>query len=95
MRGRNVRRAREPFRMVGDRSNRLSARIEGLASALRASGADPEAASRLLGDAAAAALQALTLDLLLERPQPVAPVETAAEPVQLEPRPSRDVPLAA
>jgi hypothetical protein len=84
--------------MVGDRSDRLSARIEELASALRASGADPDAASRLLGHAAAAALQAVTLDVLLERPQQVAaPVETVAvpEPEELERQPARDVPLAA
>lgn len=77
-------------------SERLSARVEALASALRASGADPDAVSRLLGAAASAALQALTLDLLHEPVQPAAarPVVVATE---LPParKPARDVPLAA
>lgn len=71
-------------------------RVEALASALRASGADPEAVSRLLAGAATAALDAVTLDLLHE---PVAPA-AAAPPVvttPAEPELPRetDVPLAA
>lgn len=73
-------------------SERLSARVEALASALRASGADPEAVSRLLGNAASAALQALTLDLLNEPAEPVARPAVVAE---LPREPARDVPLAA
>jgi len=80
-----------------DTSERLSARVEALAAALDASGADPEAVSRLLGGAASAVLQALTLDLLHERAEPAAAkrsvVEVAVEPERAEP--PREIPLAA
>lgn len=80
-----------------DTSERLSERVEALAAALDASGADPEAISRLLGGAASAVLQALTLDLIHERSEPVAAkpsvVEIAVEPERALPQP--EIPLAA
>jgi hypothetical protein len=66
------------------RADRLAASIEALAAALRASGVPDEASAQLLSQASAAALQALRLELLLER---AAPPDDA--------RPIRDVPLAA
>jgi hypothetical protein len=66
------------------RADRLAASIEALAAALRASGVPDEASAQLLSHASAAALQALRLELLLERP---APPDDA--------RPIRAVPLAA
>jgi hypothetical protein len=66
------------------RADQLAARIEALAAALRASGVSEEASAELLSHASAAALQALRLELLLERPAPPD-----------EPRRSRPVPLAA
>jgi hypothetical protein len=80
---------------VQERSERLSARVEALASALRASGADPDAVSRLLGGAASAALQALTLDLLHEPAEPLAAGPAVVADLPLERRVERDVPLAA
>ncbi len=80
-------------------STRLSARVEALASALRASGADPDAVARVLAAAGTAALRALTLDLLHEPPEPAA--RPAVVPVRVDaalPRkrePERAVPLAA
>ena len=78
-----------------DTPDRLAARVEALASALRASGADPDAVSRLLASAASAALDALTLDLLHEPPAPPlrepALVVAAELPREREPA----VPLAA
>jgi len=77
-------------------SQRLSARVEALASALRASGADPDAVSRVLGGAASAALHALTLDLLHEPAEPTAGPAVVAAPLGTErvlPRP--EIPLAA
>jgi hypothetical protein len=76
-------------------SERLSARVDALAAALDASGADPAAVSRLLGGAASAVLQALTLDLLHEPAEPavVRPAVVTA-PVERElPQPA--IPLAA
>jgi len=50
----------------------LGERVEALACALRGAGVDPQTAARLLGTAAAAALDAVTLGLLLdEAPAPV------------------------
>jgi hypothetical protein len=74
-----------------DRSDRLASLVEGLGAALRGCGVDDDAASRLLANASAAVLDALTLDLLLadEAPAPAtAPVE------QPEPAPA-SLPLAA
>ncbi len=70
-----------------DRSERLAALVDGLGAALRTSGVADDAASRLLENASAAVLDALTLDLMLpdDSPAPVAaPVEErAAEPAML------------
>ena len=59
--------------MPGDplqhRADALAARIEALAVALRASGVSDDTSERLLSRASAAALQALTLELLLEEPE--------------------------
>jgi hypothetical protein len=56
------------------RADVLAARVEALAEALRAGGVPDEAAAQLLSHASAAVLQALNLELLLERaeapPQP-------------------------
>ena len=50
------------------RADGLAARVEALALALKASGASEEASAQLLSQASAAVLQALRLDLLVERP---------------------------
>jgi hypothetical protein len=50
------------------RADRLAARVEALAEALRAGGVPEEASAQLLSHASAAVLQALNLELLLERP---------------------------
>lgn len=78
-------------------SERLSERVDALASALHASGADPDAVSRLLGGAASAVLQALTLDLLREPVEP-AVARPAVVTAQAEPEPAqppREILLAA
>ena len=78
-------------------SERLSERVDAFASALHASGADPDAVSRLLGGAASAVLQALTLDLLHEPVEPAAAapavVVASVEPERAQPQP--EIPLAA
>ena len=64
----------------------LSHRVEALASALRAANVDPRVSERLLGSAAAAAMDALALELILaERPAPPVAAEPAepAAPVRL------------
>jgi hypothetical protein len=48
-----------------DRSERLASLVDGLGAALRSSGVADDAASRLLENASAAVLDALTLDLML------------------------------
>jgi hypothetical protein len=53
-------------------ADRLAARVEALAEALQASGASEEASAQLLSQASAAVLQALRLELLVERPDPLA-----------------------
>jgi len=50
------------------RSDRLAARVEALAAALRDSGVPDEASAELMSRASAAVLEALSLELLLERP---------------------------
>jgi len=65
---------------VASRSLALGDRIDALASALRAAGVSPERGERLLARAAAATLDAVALDLLLERPEPSAHVSRRAEP---------------
>jgi hypothetical protein len=52
-----------------NRADSLAARIEALAAALHASGISDETAERLLSQATAAVLDALTLELLLEGPE--------------------------
>lgn len=79
-------------RSLPERSELLAARVEALAAALQESGVAVEAATRLLASASAAVLQALTLELLLERPEPVTVPVPAAEP---ETPAAPDVPLAA
>lgn len=54
------------------RADVLAARVEALAEALRACGAPEEASARLLSRASAVVLQALNLELLLERSHTVA-----------------------
>ena len=62
----------------------LTERIDALAAALRAAGVSPERSSGLLSAAAAATMQAVTLQALLdEQPQPTAaagPPAAIAEP---------------
>lgn len=50
-------------------ADRLAARVEALAQALRAGGIPEEASAKLLSHASAAVLQALQLELLIERPE--------------------------
>jgi hypothetical protein len=57
----------------------LTERVEALATALRAAGVDPAASARLLGSAAAAAMDALALDLLVAD-APSARVPAASAP---------------
>lgn len=59
----------------------LGERVEALAAALRNAGVDPNTAARLLGTAAAAALDAVTLGLLLDdAPAPASAVRPAERP---------------
>ncbi len=48
-------------------ADRLAARVEALAEALHASGVSEEASTKLLTQASSAVLQALRLELLVER----------------------------
>ncbi len=73
-----------------DRSERLASLIDGLGAALRDSGVADDAASRLLENASAAVLDALTLDLMLPDDVPV-PVAAPVEEPAVEPA----LPLAA
>jgi hypothetical protein len=54
------------------RSDRLATRVEALAAALRDSSVPEEASAELMSRASAAALEALSLELLLEPPEPLA-----------------------
>ena len=63
-----------------DRSERLASLVDGLGAALRASGVDDDAASRLLENASAAVLDALTLDVMLPDEPPVRDAVPAAPP---------------
>jgi hypothetical protein len=63
------------------REKGLAACVEGLAAALRQSRVQDKTAARLLSHASTAALQALTLELLLEQPAPVAPAVDEPEPL--------------
>ena len=73
-----------------DRSERLASLVDGLGAALRASGVADDAASRLLENASAAVLDALTLDVMLPD-DPPGPVAAPAAPPAAEP----SLPLAA
>ena len=79
-----------PASALQSRADGLAARIDGLATALRESRIPDETAARLLSHASTAALQALTLELLLEPPAlvPAAAVEpeplAARVPVRVE-----------
>lgn len=64
------------------RANALAARIEALAAALRAGGVSDETSARLLSQASAAALQALTLELLIEQ---LDPLDEASPGLLIEP----------
>jgi hypothetical protein len=50
----------------------LAARVDALGDALRAGGVPEKASAQLLAHASAAVLQALSLELLVERPPPPA-----------------------
>lgn len=52
------------------RADRLAARVEALAQALRAGGVAEEASAQLLSQASAAVLQALRLELLMAQAAP-------------------------
>jgi hypothetical protein len=65
-----------------DRSERLASLIDGLGAALRDSGVADDAASRLLENASAAVLDALTLDLMLSHDPPVPAASPAEPPVE-------------
>ena len=54
------------------RADRLAGRVEALAAALRAGGVSDDASAELLSHASAAVLQALRLELLVERPDRLA-----------------------
>ncbi|HVS86037.1 MAG TPA: hypothetical protein VHD91_10425 [Gaiellaceae bacterium] len=73
-------------RDLDERSRRIGQRVDALDHALRAAGVAPEQAARLLETAATAALNALTLELLLD-PLPAAatPVATVEELPAAEP----------
>jgi hypothetical protein len=72
-----------------DRSERLAALVDRLSAALRSSGVAEDAAARLLANASAAVLDALTLDCMLADDPPVA--APVAEPAIAEPA----LPIAA
>ena len=74
-----------------DRSERLAALVDRLGTALRSCGVADEAASRVLENASAAVLDALTLDLMLPDDPPAPRVSDPAE----EPAPEPVLPLAA
>jgi hypothetical protein len=63
------------------RADALVTRVEALAMALRASGVSEETSTRLLSQASAAVLQALTVELLLDQPEtPIVERGTPLEP---------------
>jgi hypothetical protein len=82
-----------PATSLQSRAEELSARVEGLARALQESRVPEETAARLLSRASTAALQALTLELLLEQPEPAA--ATVDEPAALAARVAVPVEAAA
>lgn len=75
-----------------DRSERLASLLDGLGAALHGAGIAEDAASRLLENASAAVLDALTLDLMQQDDPPVQP---AAAPVEEPEAPAPALPRAA
>lgn len=66
-----------------DRSERLASLVDKLGTALRESGVPDEAASRLLENASAAVLDALTLEVMLsDDPPPRVAAPRAEEPAR-------------
>jgi hypothetical protein len=77
-------------RGLDERSRRLSERVDAFGRALAAAGVDADTSSRLLESAATAALNALTLELLLEpAAPPLAPVAGHVPAETPEPAPMR------
>ena len=74
-----------------DRSERLATLVDELGAALRGSGVADDATSRLLENASAAVLDALTLDLMLPDDPPAPRVSAPTEKPSAEP----GLPLAA
>jgi hypothetical protein len=74
-----------------DRSERLAALVDGLSAALRSSGVAEDAAARMLENASAAVLDALTLDLMLADDPPAPAAAPVEEPAVSAPT----LPLAA
>ena len=62
-----------------ERSERLAALVQELSAAMRSSGVADDAAARVLENASAAVLDALTLDLMLEDVPPAPRVPTRIE----------------
>ena len=78
-----VERSDRTARILGDRVNALAA-------ALRAAGVDPAASERLLGSAAAAAMDALALDLIVaDAPSARAPAARARAKARRDDEPVR------
>ena len=73
-----------------DRAERLASLVDGLGAALRGSGVTDDVASRVLANASAAVLDALTLDVMLADDSPAVPTAPAGQP-EAEPA----LPLAA
>jgi len=67
-----------PHDTLQQRSDRYAARVEALGVALRDSGVPDEACAELMSRASAAVLQALSLEVLLDRPAPEAEPERLA-----------------
>ncbi len=74
-----------------DRSERLAALVDALGAALRSAGVADDAASRMLENASAAVLDALTLDLMLPDVSPAPRVAASAG----EPAGAAVIPIAA
>jgi hypothetical protein len=74
-----------------DRSERLAALVDALGAALQSSGVADDAMSRVLENASAAVLDALTLDLMLAEDPPAPRVAEVFE----EPAPEPALPRAA
>ena len=70
-----------PTSGLQSRADGLAARIEGLAAALHESRVSEETAARLLSQASTAAVQALTLELLLDQREPAPAAADEPEPL--------------